>query len=1329
MKPTAGRALGINQGNRSSRPIQSGREIDSAKKIRTLSLFSRRRLLFLILLIFGSMLPFIPAQSGLTAIPLVGRVSDNPDPSGPQSQGPSKGAPAGASIAVALPNTSASAGAANVMVPVIVGDTTGQNIIGYDFTFTFNTSVIQLANPAFETNGTLSTGWSITPNTSTPGQIRIVAFNSQPLSGSGTLIFIKFNVVGSQGSMTPLTWTNFTFNEGNPGATLTDGSLTVTAPPANIPVSLPNTTACQGSTNVMVPVIVGNTNGQNIIGYDFTFTFTASVIQLANPAFETNGTLSQGWSITPNTSTPGQIRIVAFNSTPLSGSGPLIFIKFNVAGSQGAMTPLTWTNFLFNEGNPGATLTNGSLNVTASGTTVQVSLPDMGAPPAANNVMVPITVGDTTGRGIIGYDFTFIFDTNVIQLANPAFETNGTLSQGWSITPNASAGQIRIVAFNSQPLSGSGTLIFMKFNVVASAGAMTQLTWTNFLFNEGNPCPALTNGKFTVTNPTAVKLEKFVASSYDDGVFLEWQTGFEVDNLGFNVYRDEAGRRTLITPQLVAGSALTVGSTLRAGASYTWWDNRIADCGSRIADCKDIAYWLEDVDLNGTSTWHGPFYAERRAGAAPVHSQAPVLSKLATTSASGSTLPVEPVAPIPRASLSATSAAARKVQVSLASQAAAKIAVKHEGWYRVTQPELAAAGFTTGVNPRLLQLFVDGRELPIIVQGEKDGSFDESDSIEFYGIGVDSPFSDARIYWLVAGAQQGLRVKEAKSEAPRSDSSSFAQTVERRDRTIYFSALRNGERENFFGAIIGRDSVDQTLTLSHVANSDSSNATLEVALQGVTLVPHAVNVELNGAEAGVLDFYGQSQGVARFSLANLLLRQGQNIVRLTTLGGPSDVSLVDYIRISYQHSYTADNDALKLAVPGAQPVTIDGFHSDSIRLIDVTDRTAPYEIIGAIEKGSEGYAISFSVPEAGERSLLAFTNELTPASLSMNLPSSLRSGRADFVIITRRELVESLKPLVVLRQHEGFSVALVDIEDIYDEFSFGEKTPLAVKDFLAYATSNWKKKPRFALFAGDASYDPKNYLGSGDSDLVPTKLIDTDFMETASDDWLADFDDDGVADLAIGRLPVRTPEEARLLVSKIVAHESSSASQEVLLAADANDGFDFEAADDQLASLIPPSLRVTRVNRGRVGTETAKKNLLDGIRRGQKLVNYSGHGSVNQWRANFLTDADALELANDHLPVFVLMTCLNGYFHDPALDSLAESLLKAEHGGAVAVWASAGMTLPDDQAAMNQEFYRLVFSDPTLALGEAARRAKFASSDSDVRRTWVLFGDPAMKLK
>ena len=120
------------------------------------------------------------------------------------------------------------------------------------------------------------------------------------------------------------------------------------------------------------------------------------------------------------------------------------------------------------------------------------------------------------------------------------------------------------------------------------------------------------------------------------------------------------------------------------------------------------------------------------------------------------------------------------------------------------------------------------------------------------------------------------------------------------------------------------------------------------------------------------------------------------------------------------------------------------------------------------------------------------------------------------------------------------------------------------------------------------------------------------------------------------------------------------------------------------------------------------------------------------WRGGLLASADVAKLSNqDRLSVFVMMTCLNGYYADPTLDSLAEALLKAERGGAVAAWASTGMTSPEGQAAINQELYRLIFGagGQTMRIGEAVRRAKAAAGDTDIRRSWILFGDPSMRLR
>jgi hypothetical protein len=159
-------------------------------------------------------------------------------------------------------------------------------------------------------------------------------------------------------------------------------------------------------------------------------------------------------------------------------------------------------------------------------------------------------------------------------------------------------------------------------------------------------------------------------------------------------------------------------------------------------------------------------------------------------------------------------------------------------------------------------------------------------------------------------------------------------------------------------------------------------------------------------------------------------------------------------------------------------------------------------------------------------------------------------------------------------------------------------------------------------------------------------------------------------------------------------------------------------------------MAVWEIFRGQGDDAATRQELLERFNAGPALVNYLGHGSVEVWRGGLLTSADGGALANGlQLPVVVSMTCLNGFFHDPYTVSLAEALLKAEAGGAVTVWASSGLTSPSEQVAMNQTLVRLIFGEPKLTLGEATLGAKAAVENLDIRRTWMLFGDPTTQVR
>jgi hypothetical protein len=1066
--------------------------------------------------------------------------------------------------------------------------------------------------------------------------------------------------------------------------------------------------------NAGIVTVTDTTIANNTAGFGTVMNLLNGTVNIARSTISGNLAGSGGGIYNSSTGTTSLTNSTLSGNRANSNGGGIFFSNSGGAG-QGTITNCTITA---NTANSGGGIFNTSAAVTVKNTIIAGNT----ATNISKDISGPLTSG---GYNLIGNNAGgSVTPTTGDQIGTSGTPINPLLGP---LTNNGGATQTQALLSSSPAIDKGTAATGITIDQRGQPRPFDDPAFANASGGNGSDI-----GAYETQSPTAVELINFTAQSTATGkVYLEWQTGYEVRNLGFNIYREEAGKRLPINPRVIAGSALRASSTapLLSGNSYGWWDNFAS---------KGAAYWLEDLDLNGSSTWHGPFYVSptltqfsrdttkpSRLLAEVNNSQDQMLERATTA--------VEPTASLPQAS-----SADLTLQTPIASGQAVKLAVQKEGWYRVSQPELIQAGLNAGVNPRSLRLLVDGMEQPMLVTGESDGTFDSSDAIEFYGNGLDTPTTDSRIYWLVAGSQLGMRIKQTKSLGKPGGATYFPYTVKRQDRTIYFSGLLSGESENFFGDIITAQPLGQTLTLHSIALDAATTAELEVALQGVTAMAqipdHRVRVTLNGSLLGIVSFDGQEHKVERYTIPDALLLEGVNTINLIAEGGTSDISLVDYLRLTYAHSYTAEQDYLSLTVPPSVTTqTISGFTSPEIRVFDVSEPQAITEIVGTIESDGTTYSVTVETSGQGARRLLAMTDAKLrqPSSVTANQPSSWRSptNGADLLIITCQQLAASFEPLATHRRGQGLSVSVVDVEDLYDEFSFGHKSPQAIKDFLAYAITSWKKKPRYLLFGGDATFDPRDYLQFRMRDYVPTKLLGTQLMKTASDDWFADFNDDGLAELAVGRLPAQSSQEAALIVGKLIAYDRSWPSDEVLLVADRNEGFDFEAASQALAPLLPANLRTNKIRRSEFDDGMAKRQIIEAINRGQKIVNYNGHGSFGLWRGGLLTSPDTAELENnERLSVFVMMNCLNGFFHEAASDSLSEALLKTDKGGAVAVWASSGLTAPGGQAVINAELYRQVFGGQVM-LGEAVRRAKVHTLDLDIRRSWILLGDPTMKLR
>jgi len=109
-----------------------------------------------------------------------------------------------------------------IEVPITVSDLTGAGVTAYFAEINFTEAVLNCTGVV--KTGTLTSSWGAPAvNTSVDGKVTIGAYGVAPLTGQGTLLKVKFTVVGSTGQSSPLTFNVFQFNEGTPSSTTQNG--------------------------------------------------------------------------------------------------------------------------------------------------------------------------------------------------------------------------------------------------------------------------------------------------------------------------------------------------------------------------------------------------------------------------------------------------------------------------------------------------------------------------------------------------------------------------------------------------------------------------------------------------------------------------------------------------------------------------------------------------------------------------------------------------------------------------------------------------------------------------------------------------------------------------------------------------------------------------------------------------------------------------------------------------------------------------------------------------------------------------------------------------
>jgi len=717
-----------------------------------------------------------------------------------------------------------------------------------------------------------------------------------------------------------------------------------------------------------------------------------------------------------------------------------------------------------------------------------------------------------------------------------------------------------------------------------------------------------------------------------------------------------------------------------------------------------------------------------------------------------------------------------------------KITTAEEGIYRISAAELATAGMALGsIATQDLHLRNRGTEVAISVDDGGDGFFDEGDTIIFYGEAIDTKYTRTNVYWLaVDKSSAGLRMAKIDG-TPDPDAPlavDFLNTAHHEEnRWNWRQAPGNDSLDRWVFDVdriinASRPRVDFPIDLPGVSPR-AGTATITIALWGVAADKiHEAVLSINDAEIAQESWQGEDRYLLEIPIEQNQLVSGTNKITIELVSSP-DALVVDWIEVVYLRIFEATDNSLKFgfgAVDNSPRLgsklgdafEIPGFSTDDLVVLDITDTLEPWRIL-TIPEGLPP-TLRFQGQGTGPRTYIASTPKAVQGITQVALPDLLDArNAADYIIITHPDIgwdaqgnpYEWLRDLSEYRRSKRLRVIAVDTHEIYDAFNYGIADPQAIKDFLAYAYHTWSRPaPQYVVLVGDATKDPKGYLFTPQPG-VPTYLGWTRYMgETPIDDWFVQIvGDDVLADLYLGRLPASDEKQATVMVEKIIDYEETLLGQpwhkRLLLVSDNADNQEpiFEEMNEAIAALIPTDYTLIKGYLDYMPGDVLTQLIINEINDpGVLMVNYSGHGSTSRWAdEGIFTNGNVPGLSNDRrLPLMVLMTCWNGYFLEPRSTgfepptyerSLAEEMLLAHtedpsgeilgHTGAVATFASTGMTFPQPQKLLNQGLAEAIFQRMITRLGEATSYAKqtlLASStdEQDTANSFGLLGDPAM---
>ncbi|MFW2389661.1 MAG: C25 family cysteine peptidase, partial [Polyangiales bacterium] len=549
-------------------------------------------------------------------------------------------------------------------------------------------------------------------------------------------------------------------------------------------------------------------------------------------------------------------------------------------------------------------------------------------------------------------------------------------------------------------------------------------------------------------NLTPALLASFSAFSDQGSPIVRWVTSSEAGTVGFYLYRERDGDWEPVHEGLLPGLLEDP-----QGGVYDFRDDG--------ADETEL-YLLVEVDARGVHSEHGPFQVSFDAADETILGVDALFTRQAHQLSSN------------RTALKAESSEKQ----SDGEPVAIYIGVEETGLYSVSAAEIATR---FGVGETSVRDRIQAGDLLMTEAGEAvawtaaaDGS-----ALRFFGLERRSLFTTERIYRLSLEPGSTMTERSAQPDT-LTEGLTFESEVHLEEDLIPGLLVATDPDEDywFWQLISAAAAMPQSATVSFSLESVAGGGTLLVDLHGIAGEAHSVEVRLNATLLGTVDFLGAVPHQATLSVPEAALQEGENTLSIAPTTPGESMLYLNAAALTYTRDYVTSVPALLFGSDQDASVEVTGLGGDDVQVIDVSDHLQPVLLRDAVA-GATGLQLA---TEAGRSYFGASASELrTPNSIWNDVASELRSASnaADYVLIAPPEFRDEAQALADYREGEGFSVMMVELQDIYDEFAFGTPDPNAIRDFLGYANGNWATAPGFVVLGGKGSFDSRDIQGLG----------------------------------------------------------------------------------------------------------------------------------------------------------------------------------------------------------------------------------------------------------